>query len=273
MSVDTLTTVKKSTKPKRVAPIAKDGVRIPKTAEVVANQIRQRIIRGELKEGDALPQETELTLQFRISRPTLREALRILESDGLLDISRGTRRGALIRRPDIKIAARHANLVLQVDNVSLDDVYSTLTVIEPAAVRIVAEKATKANVALLREHIRQMHACLDDDRAYGAALAAFHRTLVDLAGLRSLTVLVDMLAKVIEGYIVTVQKSAASTVDSHPAKVKSMKAKEKLITLIEAHSAPEAEKLWRNYLEISRSIMLRWQPPGGINALSDFLYS
>jgi DNA-binding FadR family transcriptional regulator len=232
MSVDTLTTAKKSTKQKRVAPIAKDGVRIPKTAEVVANQIRQRIIRGELKEGDALPQETELTLQFRISRPTLREALRILESDGLLDISRGTRRGALIRRPDIKIAARHANLVLQVDNVSLDD-----------------------------------------DRAYGAALAAFHRTLVDLAGLRSLTVLVDMLAKVIEGYIVTVQKSAASTVDSHPAKVKSMKAKEKLITLIEAHSAPEAEKLWRNYLEISRSIMLRWQPPGGINALSDFLYS
>jgi len=269
--VDTLAAAKKSSKPKSVASIPKDGVRIPKTAEVVANQIRQRIVRGELKEGDALPQETELTLQFKSSRPTLREALRILESDGLLDISRGTRRGALIKRPDIKIAARHASLVLQVDNVSLDDVYSTLSVIEPAAVRIVAERATKAQVALLRNHIKEMHACLDDDRAYGAALAAFHRALVDLAGLRSLTVLVDMLAKVIEGYILTVQKS--STIDSHPAKVKAMKPKEKLITLIEAHSAQEAEKLWRNYLEISRSIMLRWQPAGGFNALSDFLYS
>jgi GntR family transcriptional repressor for pyruvate dehydrogenase complex len=249
------------------------AVRIPKAGEVVAGQFRQRIIRGELKEGDTLPQESELVAQFGVSRPTLREAFRILEAEGLISISRGTRGGALVHRPDARVAARYMGFMLQTNNVSLDDVYSTLALVEPAAVRIVAEKATKAQVAELRAQLAEMASDIDDDRKYGAALARFHRTLVDQAGLRSLTLLVDMLTSVVEGYIVTVQTSARGAVDHRPAKVKSMKAKEKLVDLIEAHSADEAEAAWKKYLEVSRAVMLRWQPPDGVNALAEFLYS
>ncbi|MEU1168737.1 GntR family transcriptional regulator, partial [Streptomyces sp. NPDC005921] len=54
-------------------------VRVPKTAELVAGHLRRQIVRGELKPGDALPPESGLMEQFGISRPTLREAFRVLE--------------------------------------------------------------------------------------------------------------------------------------------------------------------------------------------------
>ena len=54
------------------------AIRVPKTAEIVAGRLRQQIIRGTLREGDLLRSEAELMEQFGVSRPTLRETIRIL---------------------------------------------------------------------------------------------------------------------------------------------------------------------------------------------------
>ena len=62
---------------------------MPKAAELLAARIRGQIIRGELKEGDALPAESELMETFGVSRPTLREAIRVLEMESLLRMRRG----------------------------------------------------------------------------------------------------------------------------------------------------------------------------------------
>src|SRR6266542_5242241 len=83
-------------------------IRAPKTAELVAAQLRRRIVKGELREGDALPPETVLMEQFGISRPTLREAFRVLEAESLITIRRGSRGGARIRTPSEEVAAHHA---------------------------------------------------------------------------------------------------------------------------------------------------------------------
>ena len=62
----------------------RDQLRQPRLAEVVAGVLRERIVNGELGDGDLLPKQDELIEEYRISRPTLREALRILEGEGLL---------------------------------------------------------------------------------------------------------------------------------------------------------------------------------------------
>ena len=62
--------------------VADGDVRLPKVAELVAGEIRRRIINGDVQAGDPLPNEAELTALFGVSRPTLREALRLLEADG-----------------------------------------------------------------------------------------------------------------------------------------------------------------------------------------------
>ena len=71
-------------------------VRVPKAAALVAAQLRGQLVRGELAEGDALPPEHELMQRFGVSRPTLREAFRVLEGEALLSIQRGARGGARI---------------------------------------------------------------------------------------------------------------------------------------------------------------------------------
>ena len=65
---------------------AAKSVRVPKTAELVASRIRKAIISGSLKTGDRLPPEAQLIADFEVSRPTVREAIRILESEGFLQI-------------------------------------------------------------------------------------------------------------------------------------------------------------------------------------------
>src|SRR3954447_16285894 len=106
-------------------------VRIPKAAVIVAGEVRRRIVRGELKEGDALPSESELMQFFDVSRPTLREAMRILESESLIAVKRGAHGGARVQRPDMRVTARHAALLLQFDDTTLEDVFEARAIMEP----------------------------------------------------------------------------------------------------------------------------------------------
>ena len=83
-------------------------VRVPKMAELVAAQLRRKIVRGELAEGEALPSESALMAEFAVSRPTLREAFRVLESESLISVRRGARGGARVQVPEGTVAARYA---------------------------------------------------------------------------------------------------------------------------------------------------------------------
>src|SRR6266545_2615432 len=75
--------------------------RTPKTGEMIADRLRRQIARGDLAIGERLPTEDELTATFGIARTTLREALRILESQGLLEIRRGRAGGPVVTMPQI----------------------------------------------------------------------------------------------------------------------------------------------------------------------------
>lgn len=98
-------------------------VRVPKMAEVIADRLRRSIVRGELAEGEALPSEAEFMAPFQVSRPTLREALRVLGSESLTHVRRGARGGARAQVPQAAVVARYAGLVLQFRGVTLDDLY------------------------------------------------------------------------------------------------------------------------------------------------------
>src|SRR5206468_8691169 len=84
-----------------------------KTAELVAGTLRRMVVDGQLKDGDFLPNEAELMAHFGVSRPTLREAVRVLESERLVEVRRGSRTGARVRVPGPEIVARPAGLLLE----------------------------------------------------------------------------------------------------------------------------------------------------------------
>lgn len=73
-----------------------------RASEVIYQQIYPKIVSGELKPGDRLPSERELAQQFQRSRPIVREALRMLQQDGLLETSIGSSGGAIVRGISLK---------------------------------------------------------------------------------------------------------------------------------------------------------------------------
>jgi GntR family transcriptional regulator, transcriptional repressor for pyruvate dehydrogenase complex len=134
---------------RKTNPIATTGggtVRSPKTAELVARSLRRMVVDGDLKDGDYLPNEAELMTHFGVSRPTLREAVRLLESERLVEVRRGSRTGARVRMPGPEIVARPVGLLLEVAGATMADVMVARSGIEPLAARLLAEQGTPSAI-------------------------------------------------------------------------------------------------------------------------------
>ncbi|MCB9417391.1 MAG: FadR family transcriptional regulator, partial [Mycolicibacterium sp.] len=128
----------------------------------VATEIRARIAEGRLREGDRLPSLAELGAEFDISRPTLREALRILEMEFLLDLRSGDRGGAVIRTPSTRGAAQQAGIVLEARRTTVLDFHRALSVIEPDIMGLVATRINARQLTTLRAFDAELKACTDD---------------------------------------------------------------------------------------------------------------
>lgn len=201
------------TSPEAVAAAAAAGVepmRIPRrversarTSEVVAASIRSQIARGELKAGDRFPPEDELMEVFGIARTTLREALRILEAEGLVTVLRGRRGGPRVTTPTVEHMTRMFALLLQIEGVALTDVHDALAVVEPPLAGRLAASHTPEALAELTAAIDAAAAAAgveDDGTAFGEAAAAVHHTLLRNAGNTSLSILGQLLHEVIAQY-------------------------------------------------------------------------
>jgi DNA-binding FadR family transcriptional regulator len=223
-------------------------VRVPKTAELVARQLRRQIVRGELQPGDALPSESMLMEQFGISRPTLREAFRVLESEALISVRRGVHGGARVSAPDAEVAARYAGLVLEYRGATVGDVFQAAAVIEPTCARRLAEKHAPADIARLQEAVAAEKAVLNDPLALVEAQDAFHALLVELTGNQTLILLSGMLRFIIDRANASNVAAESGTGVTTPQARKGHRAHVKLVGLIEAGKGEEAEKLWQRHI-------------------------
>jgi DNA-binding FadR family transcriptional regulator len=228
--------------------------RLREKPQQIADELRRQIVAGELVEGDLLGREPELVERFGVSRPSLREALRILEAEGLIDVVRGVLGGVVVRAPDVRITARTAALVLQARNVSLADVHEARSLIEPVAVRVVASsRSRRAAAAELRERIDDEVRVILDPEAFGPASARFHERLVALAGNQTLSIVAEMLNEIVARAVTAVSRSAAST--SEATRRRGIRSQERLVSLIEAGEAAEAEAHWRTHMAVVGKVL------------------
>lgn len=223
--------------------------KVPKTGELIARELRKRIVRGELPEGASLPSETELMAQLGVSRASLREALRILESESLLTVRRGSRGGPVVHRPDPTLAAKYFGLVLQAGGSTLEDVYATRLLIEPPAVRLVVQQANGRTPASLRRILDDEHALLrhGDIQGMGRAIPLFHDALIELAGNKTLLLVMKMLNILYEQHIAAIDRVGPSF-DQLKASRLSVRAQERLIDFIAANDEGGAVAYWRTHL-------------------------
>jgi len=220
----------------------------PKTAERVAAELRREIATGNLRAGDKLHPERLLCEQFEVSRPTLREALRLLEAESLIRISRGQYGGAEVTSLDIGVAAKQVGLSLQMEGATLEDVWRARAVIEPAVAAEVARSGNRQAITELEESIKGAHAALDDPIEYAAFTAQFSEILTKYCENKTLRLLIGLIEDIVrrQHRDVTVNTYAAKGVDR--MMLLNIRGRERLVELIERGDAEEAEKFWRSHL-------------------------
>lgn len=236
-----------------VEPVAKQRpVRAPKLPHIVAQQLRAQIANGALRPGDTLPSETELLKELGISRPTLREALRVLESETLIQLDRGSRNGAKVLAPSIEMAAQYGGLYLATQDTTLQQIHEVRTILEPPLAALHARLSRKSVIDALEKCVQAQKQALSEYDYIAAAKAVneFHGELVHKSGNTVLGLLAGMLHE-ISAYVYPQLPVATGRVSKKATLRRSEEstvAHENLVRLIKAKKPDQAEKFWREYM-------------------------
>jgi DNA-binding FadR family transcriptional regulator len=183
-----------------------------KAAHAIAAEFRGRIARGELGDGDPLPVENELVDRLGVSKGVVREALRILEHEGLVEVRRGLGGGPRVRHPSIGHAANAMGVYLQIGNVAVMDVWAARDRIIGAAVERLAD--ARASVPELDAAVGELTARVGDLEAYNDALLDVNETAVREGGNATELMLVTALRHVVATEI---EAATRALVDVRPA--------------------------------------------------------
>jgi DNA-binding FadR family transcriptional regulator len=230
------------------------SIRVPKTAELIAETIRRRVVQGELKSGDALPSEPDLMTEFHVSRASLREAFRILEAESLIEVKRGARGGARIRLPRDDTAAKSIGILLQLRGATLREVFDARLIIEPPLIHQLANTRTDENLAELRQHIEYEREHIADFPAFAVAAAEFHRILMRQAGNITLSLFVGMLDELYLRHLT--RFIARARPDQLSLNKASLTGHNQLLETIAARDGEAAATIWRYHMQRSRKVIL-----------------
>jgi DNA-binding FadR family transcriptional regulator len=225
------------------------AVRVPKASEIIARLMRRDFVRQKLKPGDALPPEHQLQARFEVSRPTLREALRILEAQQLVRIVRGAAGGARYRLPDIDMVAEHTGIFLETRGATQADLTEARLQLEPAIVAFIAKDGAAEAIDALAQSVARHREVADDMAAFNAENQRFYDLLAAASPNQTLALFLlifrDLIAwqsAALGGEPPFGARPSRKAVEAHIA------AKDELIEHLRAHRAEAAAQLWTRHL-------------------------
>jgi GntR family transcriptional repressor for pyruvate dehydrogenase complex len=237
------------------------NIRPLKTGEMIASYLRGKIVRGELAEGDCLPSEIELMRQFDVSRPTLREAFRILETESLIALRRGAR-GARIIAPSVEVAARYVGLLMQTSGTTVSDVYEARSLLEPVAAGLLATRRTPRDLADLSACADELDQLIEsgqppvDVAAWIRRSQRFHDLLMERAGNKTLALQSLVLREVVDTHLLLASRQPGMVALPASAFARVVRSYRKLIALVEAQDPAEAEAHWRTHMDVAARSLL-----------------
>jgi DNA-binding FadR family transcriptional regulator len=222
---------------------------------MVADVLRERIVSGQLQDGASLPRQEDLLQEFRVSRPSLREALRILEAEGLITVHRGNRGGATVHVPRVGNAAYSVGLVLQSRGVQMADVRDALQAIEPVCAGLCAAREDRHETVLPRLRALQKEAldAVGDPVQFTVTSRKFHEGMVDSCGNETLKLVVGAL----ESLWTSREEAWARDADQaggfpdSKRRLSGIRAHERIIKYVEDGDVDRVQRQARRHLESS----------------------
>ncbi len=222
------------------------------SSEAVAERIRRYVLDGRLKPGDRLGREADLAREFSVSRPTLREALRLLSSEHLVRASKGPGGGIFVAAtPEqgigLSVSAAVATM-LEAHSIGLDELLETRILLEVPLAGLAAARADERDLAELRALLAEIDAGAPEFPYMTELDARLHHVIARIADNR--------LAGAFTGWIVEVFQPRVSVV-IEPAVVESVIADQHrdVIRALLAREPVAAERAMREHLVYLRDLL------------------
>jgi DNA-binding FadR family transcriptional regulator len=235
--------------------VATQRFRQPRVAEIVASKLRDDILSGRLKEGDVLPSQESLFVEFGVSPPALREAIHILETDGLISVRRGNVGGAVVHRPTAERTAHMISMVLQARAATPVDVSEALMHLEPICAGMCAARDDRMTevVPYLQNEIDIQTEQFDDVSRYVPNARRFHETMVSRCGNEPMILLIGSLE-----LIWSAHESSVWNDDGQPVPMvdktrrAALRDHQRLLDAIAEGNAARAVRLAQDHLAVAR---------------------
>jgi DNA-binding FadR family transcriptional regulator len=241
----------------RRLPTADNRIRSRRLAERVAERLREMIISGEIGNGERLPRIEDLVDEFGVSVQSMREALRALESEGLISVQRGNVGGSLVHRPTDETAAYTLALVLRSRGTSVRDVFEAMALLHPGCAMACARRSDRNEtvVAELRALNKEARETLDDrGPGFTHAMTSFHEVIVRGCGNNTLALMAGALTSV---WVVNVRQYWAheSIADgafaSRAQKLQYLEVHEQVTDLIAAAEELKVSRIMADHIDIT----------------------
>ena len=211
-------------------------IRVEPAYRKVAAALLDRILDRSLRDGDRLPPETELARQFGVNRSTVREALRELQTSGLLARQRGSKRLA-VTRPSPGLIAAGVSRALTMHEVTVLDVWESLTILEPPIAQAAAQRRTTQNLRRIAGAAQRFTADNRDTAQAAQYVAEFFRLVGEATHNHVLMLAHDPLLQLLE-------PSLRAMIDRVPqARARIVTAQKRLCEALSAGDA-EAAHAW-----------------------------
>lgn len=173
-------------------------IAVPKPHDVLANQLRETILRGAVAEGTALPSERELVAQSGLSRGAVRSALRTLAAQGLVQTRHGRFGGSVVTLPGRESMTTAVHRFVQGRRLPLRTLQETREALEPFLARLAAMRRTDDDLRELLGLHDTLVASVDNFRAFSHVNIQWHNAVARISGNELLSALIDAVSHGLE---------------------------------------------------------------------------
>lgn len=219
------------------------GIEIDRASTVVARGLRAAILAGRFDEG--FPSEPELARQLGISRYHLREAVRLLEAEGLLSVRSGRNGGISRTQPQQQVLARSFVNLLAHRRTPVTDVFEARIQVESSCAALAAERATAEDVSQMESVIAGWEEAGTESSADPSWNSAFHLAVARAAHNETLLLIMNSLEHLISG----MDRRVSTPQTSRPLLDEGMRAHRAIIRAIKARNGDQARALMQRHLE------------------------
>ncbi|WP_137389873.1 FadR/GntR family transcriptional regulator [Rhodoligotrophos defluvii] len=207
---------------------------VPKASDVLANRLRNMILGGQLTTGDPLPTERELVAETGLSRSSVREALRILEIEGLINTRPGRTGGSVVTLPGRASIVRSMELFVRTHGVRLEALLECRIGLEPFLARLAARNRTQSALQEIRDLHKAFIASVDDVPRYKRVNLEWHLAVARASGNEPLTAFMEAIAEPI------MDAAGYQQVTTDEIRRKTVRAHERILRAIEAQDEDAA---------------------------------